>query len=64
MYKIGDLSTFCNEFRALLGAKSCVLIRRNFWHQAVLGTRCKRYSNCRFRKVKKNRKIAENGHIL
>ena len=44
----GNLSTFRSEYKALLGAKIFVWSRRNFWHQAVPGNRCGRYSNCRF----------------
>ena len=44
----GNFGTYCSEYQALLGAKSFVWSRRNFWHQAVLGTRCNRYTNYRF----------------
>ena len=53
----GNLSTFRNDYRALLGAKSCALTRRRFWYQAVLGNRSGRYSNCHFRKRKKIAKV-------
>ena len=52
------MSTFRNEYQALRGAKSSVLIRRNFWHPAVPGNRCGRY---RFRQ---NSKIAKNLLLL
>ena len=44
----GNLSTFRNEYKALLGVKIFVWSIRNFWHQAVLCIRCGRYSNYRF----------------
>ena len=44
----GNLSTFRNEYKALLVVKIFVWSIRNFWHQAVLCIRCGRYSNYRF----------------
>ena len=57
MWENGILDTFRNDYRALLGAKSCALTRRRFWYQAVLGNRSGRYSNCHFRKIKKIAKV-------
>ena len=44
----GNLSTFRNDYRALLGTKIFVWSIRNFWHQAVLGNRSGRCPKCHF----------------
>ena len=62
-YKISNLSTFRNEYQALLGAKSFVWSRRNFWHQAVLGTRCGRNRFCQNRKIKQSQNSTIHGNI-